>query len=304
MATVTVIIPAFNRPQDLTRCLHSLCEQTFKDFEVLVCDDGSTVDLSGVIDTFSKKLLIRYFKSDNFGGPAKPRNLGIKKAVSKYVAFLDSDDWWLPRKLELSVAYIETGLDFVYHPMILSPKSRWAFWKPKIVKTRSLPDGAFVDLLLNGNGIINSSVVMCREIALSQGGFSEDVNLIASEDYEFWLRLAKAGCRMGHISHPLGYYQLSEDSISSLARAFKNTKKILDLFEADLASLEKRQPVWASYIFLRNCLAKEGFSFEAKSHFVDIFNVDKHLAYKARASAHVVLHFVRKWLGQIKNDHS
>ena len=109
---------------------------------------------------------------------------------------------------------------------------------------------------------------------------------------------------MGHISHPLGYYQLSEDSISSLARALKNTRKILDLFEADLASLEKRTPVWASYIFLRNCLAKEGFSFEAKSHFVNIFNVDKHVEYKARASAHVAVHFVRKWLGQIRNDHS
>ena len=134
MPIVTVIIPTFNRPQDLTRCLRSLCEQTFEDFEVLVCDDGSTVDLSGIVDSFSDRLVIRYFKSDNFGGPARPRNLGIKKAKSKYIAFLDSDDWWLPGKLELSIAYLEKGVDLVYHPLIVSPRYWWAFGNQKLRK--------------------------------------------------------------------------------------------------------------------------------------------------------------------------
>ena len=156
--------------------------------------------------------------------------------------------------------------------------------------------------MLNGNGITNSSVVMRREIALSEGGFSEDISLIASEDYEFWLRVTKSGCKLGYIPYSLGYYQLSNDSISSLLQAFKNTKRLLHLFEDDLAGLKKREPVWASYILLKNCLASEGFSYEAKNHFVNILREEKHINYKIRASTRVAVQFVRKWLGQAKDD--
>lgn len=81
---VSVIIPTYNRAADLKRCLDSLTYQTYKDFEVLVCDDGSTDNSEQVIKAFSDQLNITYFWRENFGGPARPRNLGLQYATGNF----------------------------------------------------------------------------------------------------------------------------------------------------------------------------------------------------------------------------
>ena len=94
-----MLSPTYNRASELRRCLNSLVIQSFQEFEVLVCDDGSTDNSSRVANSFSDILDVHYHYESNFGGPARPRNVGIKLARSPYIAFLDSDDWWTKDKL-------------------------------------------------------------------------------------------------------------------------------------------------------------------------------------------------------------
>src|SRR5437763_1133783 len=94
----SVVIPTYNRAAELERCLESLIAQTFHDFEVLISDDGSTDRSADVARAFSDRLTIQYRWSEHWGGPARPRNLGIRHAASEWVCFLDSDDWWYPTK--------------------------------------------------------------------------------------------------------------------------------------------------------------------------------------------------------------
>ena len=113
----SVIIPTYNRAQELRRCLNSLTCQTAKDFEVIVCDDGSTDNTEETVREFSGKLDIKYLKSSNFGGPARPRNLGLRIAKGKFVAFLDADDWWCSNKLTRSIETLNSGADITYHDL-------------------------------------------------------------------------------------------------------------------------------------------------------------------------------------------
>jgi len=86
---ISVIIPTYNRSKELKRCLESLTRQTYKKFEVIVCDDGSTDNTKEVVNSYRNVLNIIYIKDENFGGPARPRNNGIKLSNGEYIAFLD-----------------------------------------------------------------------------------------------------------------------------------------------------------------------------------------------------------------------
>ena len=109
---VSVVIPVFNRAWQLQRALSSLQDQTYKNFEVIVSDDGSTEDIAAVVEEFRGTLNICLLKAENFGGPARPRNLGIQNAKGNWIAFLDCDDYWYKNKLELQSKGLE-GKDYI-----------------------------------------------------------------------------------------------------------------------------------------------------------------------------------------------
>ena len=102
--TLTVFTPTYNRAHTLVRIYESMCYQTCKDFEWLVIDDGSTDDTATLVDKWKRedRIPILYVYKEN-GGPATARNLGIEEAIGDYIAFLDSDDIWLPNKIEIQI---------------------------------------------------------------------------------------------------------------------------------------------------------------------------------------------------------
>ena len=100
---ISVIVPVYNSAHLITRLLESLVQQSYKAFEVLICDDGSTDNLKEIIELYESKLNIRYFKNKNFGGPAVSRNIGIKNSKGKFLAFVDADDWWKRDKLKICI---------------------------------------------------------------------------------------------------------------------------------------------------------------------------------------------------------
>lgn len=114
MPQVSVIIPTYNRADCVTRSIDSALSQTYKDYEIIVVDDGSTDNTKQILQSYVDKGLIRYIYQDN-AGCAAARNAGISDAKGEWIAFLDSDDVWLPDKLAEQMQYLlETGLDICF----------------------------------------------------------------------------------------------------------------------------------------------------------------------------------------------
>ena len=102
---ISVVIPVYNRADMIVRALDSLVNQTYKDFEVLIIDDGSKDTIKQVVDQYAGNLDIAYYYYDHSGNIAYLRNQGMNRAKGKYVAILDSDDWCSDNRLELQIRY-------------------------------------------------------------------------------------------------------------------------------------------------------------------------------------------------------
>ncbi len=102
--TISVVITAYNRPEFLSEAIKSVLAQTYKDYELIVIDDCSPTDLSGVVNGFAAP--INYHRLEQNGKLSNARNVGVKLATREFVAFLDDDDTWLPNKLERQIATI------------------------------------------------------------------------------------------------------------------------------------------------------------------------------------------------------
>ena len=245
----SIIIPTYNRALDLKRALVSLTNQNYKKFEVLICDDGSTDNTYEIANEFKSKLNINYKKIQNSGKPAIPRNLGIANAKGKYIAFLDSDDWWHENKLQLAFEYLEKGADLVYSNFY-KVKS---LMEKEIVKVRELKENITIDLLKNGNAICNSSVVVRKSILDEVGFFNEGKEYIAWEDFDLWLRISKITNRFVHINQPLVYYWFGGGNISTSERTILTAQAIRRIYirKTDI------EPLWlyssiGSGLFLNN----------------------------------------------------
>jgi glycosyltransferase involved in cell wall biosynthesis len=240
---VSVVIPTFNRARDLARCLESLVRQTYQDFEVLVCDDGSTDNSADVAKQFESRLAVSYHWDSNWGGPARPRNNGLKLAKGEFVAFLDSDDWWAPEKLAESVQALDTGADFVYHDLYLVFDAGVSRHEQKS-GSRALKKPVLDDLLGNGNAINNSSVVTRVALMREIGGFAEDRDLIAAEDYDAWLRLARLTDAFVRLPRCLGFYWVVAGNISNPKRTVSTSLALEKRYADDLARVGASRHVW------------------------------------------------------------
>ena len=190
----------------MSEALESLVNQKFEDFETIVCDDGSIDDTKAIVDIYRKSLNLVYFYEDNWGGPARPRNNGIKLAKGEWICFLDSDDRWYPDKLELVAKLINKyDFDLVCH-LFKDTLSR------KVGTYRKYPFFSFYeDLLMNGNRIVNSSICVRRSLIPE---ISEDRNLIGVEDYNLLLDIAKITSKVYCLKVELGFYSIHDNNIS------------------------------------------------------------------------------------------
>lgn len=206
----SVIIPTYNRADLLEKCLSSLTQQSYKNFEVIVCDDGSSDNSRQVVKSYEGKLNVKYFYEQNWGGPARPRNNGLRAASGEWVAFLDSDDSWGKRKLEIVSKYLDRA-DLIYHRMIVRNEHNHAI---AALNSKDLALPVFNNLLVAGNRIPLSSVICRKSKILEVGGFTEDRRLISLEDFDLWLKLSKGGARFYFVPEFLGYYYSGGDNIS------------------------------------------------------------------------------------------
>jgi len=239
---VSIVIPTFNHAHFIENAILSILKQTYTNWEAIIVDNYSGDNTDDVVHNFTDSR-ITFLKFHNNDVIASSRNTGIRLAKGDYIAFLDSDDWWLPKKLEESVCKLDSGADIVYHDLYLV-KSRFKRWYPKRLKTFQLHTPVFNDLLERGNVIANSSVVIRKSLLEKVGGLTEDKNMVAGEDYDCWLRVARHTERFVRLDETLGYYWAGGGNITST----ELTKKLLFEFsERYLSNYCDRNPAWYHY---------------------------------------------------------
>jgi glycosyltransferase involved in cell wall biosynthesis len=216
----SVIIPAYNAAEFLPFALKSLQAQTWAPAQVIVVDDGSTDATATVAEQHGAKCL-RQAKA----GPGAARNRGLAAATTDYVAFLDADDWYALDKLERSLeCLVELNAAAV-------ATDAWLVRGDKVERRKNdhriVPSVLTMELLLRGNPIVCSTVVCRRQAILDVGGFDENPDLIASEDYDLWLRMANVE-PFAYLAEPLTFYRVHEGSLSANPRFLRGVDRILD----------------------------------------------------------------------------
>ena len=213
----SIIIPTYNRATKLKMLLDSFLKHHYSNYELIICDDGSIDNTSQIIDSYKSKLNIKYFYSPNWGGPARPRNIGINNASHEWLCFLDSDDIWHEKKLEEcnKVISINQDIDFIFHKMnIISNTSNRNQIIGKYIPENNLYNN-FKKLLYNGNKIALSSIVVKKKLMYKAGLFSEDKRYIGIEDFDLYLKLSLLNIKFKFLNKSLASYYISDDNISS-----------------------------------------------------------------------------------------
>ncbi|TGM94151.1 glycosyltransferase [Leptospira levettii] len=259
---VSVIIPTYNNGHLISFAIDSIIHQTYQNWEIIVVDNTSTDFTLELLEGYAKKVNLRYFTIQNEGIIAKSRNFGIKQVKGEFIAFLDSDDWWESQKLTECISVLKTGKDLVYHDLWETKSHTMGRIKRK-VKTRDLKSPIFSDLLLNGNGIINSSVVVRKAIVEKTGLISENKSDIAWEDFEYWLRISTVTEKFSRIKDCLGYYWIGGGNVSNPNKTLTILKEILLRFQSQYRDFGKRNlyPSWIYYGILTSQVETKQISF-------------------------------------------
>jgi len=192
---VSVIIPTFNRSHLLGKTLDSVLSQSFKDFEVIVVDDASTDETQSLLSRYPT---LKTIVLDVNQGVSYARNRGIELAKGRYVCFLDSDDLWEPKKLEIQTQWMEEHIEFA----ACQTEEIWIRNGVRVnsgEKHKKYSGDIFLQSL--PLCIVSPSSVMIRTKILKEtGGF--DTKLPACEDYDLWLRMS-AKLSFGYINQKL-----------------------------------------------------------------------------------------------------
>lgn len=230
---VSVVIPTYNHAQFIGHALASVCAQTFTDWEAIVINNFSTDDTESVIAAVADPR-IRLVNFANHGVIAASRNHGMALARGEFVAFLDSDDCWYPQKLEHCLKMMSSGYDVVCHGEV------WVSERDSARRLREVFYGpesraSFESLLFEGNCISTSAVVVLRQYLEAVAGFDESEALITAEDYHLWLKLARAGAKIGFVHEILGEFRIHDGNNSKAA--LRNMRAVRTAFEKMYAEL-------------------------------------------------------------------
>ena len=204
---ISVIINCHNGEKYLEKSVRSVIRQTYKNWEIIFWDNRSTDNSKKIIKSFNDKR-IKYFKSKKYSTLYKARNIAIKKAKGKYIAFLDTDDWWYKTKLEEQIKFLKKNKKYqmvftnfyVYFQNINKFKKRYS----------SLPLGLITQKLLN-NYSIGISTVLLEKIFFKKFAFNEKYNIVG--DFDFFINLSRH-YNIRSIDKPLTFYRIHKSNFS------------------------------------------------------------------------------------------
>lgn len=210
---VSVVIPAYDAAAFIEKTLDSVRAQTYRDYEVIVVDDGSKDDTKGVVDRWLARHEVpgACIRQEN-KKIAGARNTGMRAARGEFIALLDHDDLWYPGKLAAVMREFDAHpeADLVGHHINVTKDGalvRTARKGPAVPRM-------YERLLFVGNAVAPSAAVFRKEKALEIGGFRENPEFDTVEDYDFWMRLSRVGT-FRFLDWTLAEYPVVENSASS-----------------------------------------------------------------------------------------
>ena len=244
---VSVVIPTYNRGYILREALESALVQTYRDFEILVVDDGSSDNTQEIVESI-KDDTIRYIRHDHNRGCSAAYNTGIREATGQLVAFLDSDDVWKPEYLECQVNFLtrHPEVDLVFCdvevrgletpvPSLISLMRAF----PELLRTKSEADGCVISprqmyvCLLQEIPIKPPAVVIRRELFGRAGLFDE--KWPSGTDWDLFLRMSRVAC-FGYLDRVLVLMRRTPDSTSFVFRE-RDKVFLLDIFLREKVAL-------------------------------------------------------------------
>jgi glycosyltransferase involved in cell wall biosynthesis len=225
--TVSIVLPTFNRLAYLRAAVDSVFSQSFQDWELIIADDGSDAETKAYLNTFTDVPQVKLLHLSHTGNPPAVRNVALREATGEYIAFIDSDDIWLPRKLEAQIASLRCRAT-----------RKWSYTRCVMVDGSLNPltgaraarfpqeDGWILDQLLKGEAVVvQSSVVAARELIAAVGGYPEDLPVCG--DYELNVRLALRS-QIDLVDEPLVLVRRHREHYSDDITALKDLRHFLE----------------------------------------------------------------------------
>jgi teichuronic acid biosynthesis glycosyltransferase TuaG len=242
---ISVVMPAYNSAQFIGEALDSVLKQKFREHEVIVVNDGSPDTAQLERELKLKMEDITYLKQRNTGAGAA-RNLAIEHARGDIIAFLDSDDLWLPDFLASQYVFMErNGLDMVYCDAVLFGM-RSAYRRTFMETAPSEGEANFESILDLKCNVITSGTMARKRSIIAAGMF--ETERVRAHDFILWLRMAKTGTKIGYQRKPLAKYRvrvegLSGDMVSRAEReleAFHRVPELMELTDRERGIVDKR----------------------------------------------------------------
>jgi glycosyltransferase involved in cell wall biosynthesis len=247
---VSVIIPTYNRGWIIKEAIDSVLAQDYKDFELIVVDDGSTDNTSGILASYGNNIRVHFQENK---GVSAARNRGIAEASGQFIAFLDSDDLWLPRKLFTQVDFF----DQMPNALICQTEEIWIRNGQRVnpKKRHKKPSGMIFEPSLELCLVSPSAVMIRRSLFGKVGEF--DVTLPACEDYDLWLRIS---CRFpvylidtpliikrgGHDDQLSSMKGLDKLRIKAIEKIIQSGRLAEDHYRAAIRVLKKKCKIYAN----------------------------------------------------------
>jgi len=204
---ISIITSTYKRPELLKRCIESVQNQSFKDYEHIIVQDGKDLEIKRVVESYNDPK-IRYFEIEHFGNHSKPKNEGIRQSRGEYIAFLDDDVCFRADHLAILLREIESsGVDIVYGDRWMIDDSGSNFESQIGVSSDFKPG-----ILMQTNFIDTSDVLIKREVLFTLGGWDEKYQKYL--DWNLWIRADKYGYKFKHVSSIITDYHMVKGSMS------------------------------------------------------------------------------------------
>lgn len=242
----SIVIPTYNRADLIGRCLQSIVDQTYKNWEAIVVDNFSEDKTEEIVNYFNDAR-IHYYKNHNYGIISVSRNFALDRAKGEWICFLDSDDSWAPDKLEQLMPYVNK-CDILYHGFQTNSKKTNFFSRSKIkFYTIKKPS---VEYVLKRSDPISPSCAAVSRNFLGNTRFDESEVLFAIEDYDFFLQLLLKNPRVYHLKKYLTYYDATTGVSHNSAKQLDRNRAIIAKYQTYLNKNDFRE-VLKYYMYLR-----------------------------------------------------
>lgn len=224
---VSVVMPVYQGQRYLEVAINSVRAQTFRNWELLIIDDGSSDDSFQIAKNLSRMDSRIGCRQQIHGGAARARNHGIREAKGKYVAFLDADDFWHPDMLNETVGLLNgsASIDVARTAWFLIEENGIGPLTRQSEVQGAAADSELENLLVENN-LVPAATLTRLSCIEGVGGFDE--SLTAEEDWDLWIRISASGGRFGFINRPLAMYRKYDGGVTSdHIRMRKNRLRVL-----------------------------------------------------------------------------